>query len=124
MSMNIGQVIDALETADPAVRVVFNFGGVVPTTVDSWRGIYCEAALGFEGGDYASSENPTVSTLLSNLRESIDPATYFTGWKGGDYRYNRETPLHIDNPGCCTNTELTSVTVGEFEVMLHTEHEG
>jgi hypothetical protein len=122
MSLTIGEVIDALERADPGVRVVFDFGGIVPTTVASWRGIYAEAALGFEGGDYISNADPKVADLLAHLRESIDGRT-FGGWKGGDYRYDRDTTLHIDNRGCCTNTELTRVEVGEFEVMLHTEHD-
>lgn len=122
MSMTIGEVIDALATAKPDVRVVFDFGGVVPTRVASWRGIYAEAALGFEGGDYSANANPTAGTLLANLRESIDGRT-FDGWKGGDYRFDRDTPLHIDNRGCYTNTELTRIDVGEFEVMLHTAHE-
>jgi hypothetical protein len=122
MSMTIGEVIDALETAKPDLRVVFDFGGVVPSEVASWRGIYEEAALGFEGGDHGHSGEVTAGKLLAHLREVIDGRAY-TGWKGGDYRYSRETQLHIDNRGCCTNTELTRVEVGEFDVMLHTEHD-
>lgn len=123
MSMTIGEVIDALETAGPAVRVVFDFGGVVPSTVESWRGIYAEAALGFAGGDYSSNANPTAAGLLEVLRAAIERGNVFDGWKGGEYQYDRDTPLHVDNRGCYTNTELTRVEVGEFEVMLHTAHE-
>jgi hypothetical protein len=117
----IGEVIDALKKADPKVNVWFAFGGMVPSTVDSWRGIYAEAALGFEGGEYASKA-VTVKELLERLEAAIAPDAEFVGWKGGDYRYDRQTPLHIDNPGCCTNTDLVRVEVGEWSVILHTEH--
>jgi hypothetical protein len=121
--MNIGEVIDALKRADPAVDVRFAFGRLVPTTVNSWRGIYADAALGFEGGDYGHTRTVTAGSLLRLLEDAIAPGVEFTGWKGGEYRYDRSTPLHIDNRGCCTNTELVRVEVGEFGVVLHTEHE-
>jgi hypothetical protein len=118
--MTIGEVLDALKKAKPDVYVRFDFGGVVPATVDSWRGIYSQAALGFEGGDYAAKP-VTAAELTQRLEEAIAPGAEFVGWKGGEYRYHRDTPLHIDNRGCCTNTELTRVQVDEWGVMLHTE---
>ena len=118
--MTIGEVIDALKTADPKHCVTFAFAGCVPTTVNSWRGIYAEAALGYEAGDYGAKE-VIVKELLERLEQAIAPDAEFCGWKGGDYRYNRDTPLHIDNPGRCTHTELTRVEVGEWDVTLHTE---
>jgi hypothetical protein len=120
--MTIGEVIDALKEADPTLNVWFAFGRMVPSTVDSWRGIYADAALGFEGGEYASKA-VTVMELLNRLEAAIAPNAEFTGWKGGTYRYDRKTPLHIDNPGCCTNTELTRIEVSEDDVILHTERE-
>lgn len=114
----IGDLICALETAKPDVRVYFAFGHVAPTTVDSWRGIYAEAALGFTGGDYGTN-GPTVAELLQRLRESIDGREY-TGWKGGEYTYNRGTPLHVDNPGNYSSTEMDRIEVSEYGVTIHT----
>lgn len=119
--MTIGEVIDALKTAKPDVEVRFEFGGLVPTTINSWRGIYSDAALGFTGGEYGASLCVTAAQMLQRLEDAIAPNAKFCGWKGGEYRYNRYTPLHIDNRGCCTNTELTRVAVDEWGVTLHTE---
>lgn len=118
--MTIGEVIDALKTANPEAHVRFDFGGIVPTTVDSWRGIYSEAALGFGGGEYGT-KGVAAAVLLRRLEAAIAPDAEFCGWKGGEYRYNRDTPLHIDNRGCYTNTELTRVAVDDWVVTLHTE---
>jgi hypothetical protein len=118
-TMTIGEVIDALEKASPNLPVYFDFGGIAPTDVDSWRGIYAEAALGFRDVGRVGSL-PTAAELLEELRESIDGRSY-TGWKGGEYTYDRSTPLHIDNPGCYTCTALVGVEADEYRVLLRTE---
>jgi hypothetical protein len=119
--MTIGQVLDALKAAKPDAHVRFAFGGIAPDAVDSWRGIYSDAALGFSGGEYAATP-VTAAELIRRLEDAIAPTAEFHGWKGGEYHYDRSTPLHIDNRGCCTNTELTRVEVDEWSVTLHTEH--
>lgn len=121
MSMTIGEVIYSLERAKPDVPVMFSFCGCSPTTVDSWRGIYAEAALGF-ADDGRSTPNPTVETLLKELRSAID-GREFHGWKGGNFKYDRNTQLHIDNPGCYTCTELYRIQADEYSVILHTARE-
>lgn len=120
MSMTIGEVIAALERApEPDVNVYFDFGGLRPTTVESWRGIYAEAALGFgESGP----ESATVASLLAELYKAIDGRKYM-GWKGGEYRYSKRTPLHIDNQGEYSCTELMDVEVTNYRVILHTKKE-
>ena len=119
--MTIGEVIDALEKAKPDAVVFFSFGGCDPTTIDSWRGIYSEAALGFKDGG-RGGESVKVEALLAELRKAIDGRTY-TGWKGGDFTYSRSTPLHIDNPGCYTSTELFRIENDDWAVYLHTARE-
>lgn len=116
-TLTIGEVIEALESAKPDGPVHFDFCGLVPTTVDSWRGIYAEAALGFENAEGIA---PTAQQLLCNLREAID-GREFTGWKGGDYRYTSSTPLHVDNPGRYTNTAIDRIEVDDWRVILHTK---
>jgi hypothetical protein len=119
--MTIGQVLDVLEQASPQVRVMYNFGCLMPTTVDSWRGIYAEAALGYKTFDHADRV-PTVLEMKLRLKSAIDGRKY-SGWKGGEYSYTRDTLLHIDNPGEYSNTEISKVEIKEYEVIIHTEKE-
>ena len=121
MSMTIGEVIEALEKAKPDAGVCFSFGYVVPTDVDSWRGIYAEAALGY-AYDGRTTDRPTVATLLLELRKAIDGRTYH-GWKGGEFTYNAGTTLHIDNSGEYSNTELVRIQREDWKVTLHTAKE-
>lgn len=119
-TLTIGEVIDALKKADQTANVYFDFCGIAPTTVDSWRGIYAEAALGFvDTGRYGDS--PTVASLVSELEKAID-GREFTGWKGGEYRYSRSTPLHVDNPGCCSYTDIERVQNLGYSVIIHTRN--
>jgi hypothetical protein len=48
--MTIGDVLNSLKHAKPDIAVRFDFGGVSPTKIDSWRGVYAEPALGFSDG--------------------------------------------------------------------------
>lgn len=118
--MNIGELINELEQQDQNARVIFDFGGMFPTTIDSWRGVYAEAALGFDGGDYGDRGEVTAKSLINELKKSIGQS--FTGWKGGDYIFDELTLIHIDNPGCWTETEITKVTGDKYKVIIHTEH--
>jgi hypothetical protein len=115
--MTIGEVLDALENADPNGSVYFDFGGFVPEKVDSWRGIYSEPALGYTR-DYKDAIN-IVQGLINELENAIDGRKY-TGWKGGDYTYTRDSPLHIDNPGDCSSTEIVRVEDCGWRVVIHT----
>lgn len=116
----IGEVIAALEKADPAVRVKYGFGYLVPTEVDSWRGIYAEAALGHVDIGRGRIAKPiTVADLLLNLQAAAKGAP-FEGWKGGTYFYGPDTPLHIDNEGECSYTEIDRIEVTQYEVVIHT----
>lgn len=121
MSMTVGEVIEALSKANPDVQVRFAFGGVVPTRVDSWRGVYAEPALGFKY-EGRNTDGPTAAALLAELRKAISGEVY-SGWKGGEYTYRAKDTLHIDNPGAWTQTELTRVEVDEYTVLLHTARE-
>lgn len=118
--MTIGEVLDKLSGVSDDIHVRFDFGGVAPTTINSWRGIYAEAAIGFSSGKYGD-ERSTVGALRKRLLDAIQPGTTYGGWKGGEYQYSKDTPLHVDNRGCYTNTELVRVQVQEWQVVLHTE---
>lgn len=122
--MTTNELLKILRNAPkPEARVVFGFARCVPTSVDSWRGIYAEPALGWAAGGHNGNvkEYPTVASLISELEDSIGEE--YSGWKGGEYYYDGNETLHIDNPGDYTNTEITQVEVSEWggEVIIHTE---
>ena len=117
--MTVGEVLDALATADVGAPVYFDFGGCVPTTVHSWRGSYDEPALGWEP---PNGVDMTVIELIVELEKCTDGHEY-TGYKGGEYAYNRHNTLHIDNYGRYTNTELVTVEVNSWCVYLITQKE-
>lgn len=109
----------------PDGRVYLDFARCVPTTVKSWRGVYAEPALGWEPAGYSGNVKvyPTVGSLIAELESAIDGREY-TGWKGGEYAYDGSETLHIDNPGDCSNTEITRVEVKKWgEVIIHTATE-
>ena len=88
----IGQVIAWLEPVKPDVSVMLDFGGLVPSGLHSWRGNYADLAIGF-----SIDGEVTAGMLLALLRSGIGKV--FTGWKGGDYLMDADTPLYIDNEG-------------------------
>lgn len=117
--MTIGQVLDSLgKAAKPDLPVYFAFGDCIPTTVGSWRGVYAEAALGFT----LHRPPPTVAQLRRELETAIDGRT-FTGYKGGEYRYTRDTVLHVDNCGICSHTEIDRIELDDYLVRVHTIHD-
>lgn len=115
--MTIGELISLLETFNQGDDVYFDFCGTVPTHVSSWRGVYAEAALGWSERDGA----PTVAELIARLRSAIGQG--FDGWKGGEFIYSKDTPIHIDNPGKWTSTEISGVVGSSFSVFLQTTRE-
>ncbi len=103
----IGEVLDFLENeCKPDDYVWFDFAGFQPTTVESWRGIYAEPALGFEE---STMDGVKVQQLVKELEDVINGKTFY-GWKGGEFSYGLYDTLHIDNCGKCTNTEIRDLT--------------
>lgn len=118
--MTIGEVLDILATAKPEVAVYFRPFNCVPGEVISWRGRYNEPALEWEPTGYSGDGGTVcVRALMNRLKEAIDGRT-FTGWKGGEFRFTRDSPLHVDNAGDYTNTEIDRILVFDFAVFIHT----
>lgn len=113
--MKLGVLIQKLEQCDPDRPVRFEFGGCVPTTFDSWRGIYAELALGFGVERDAA---PNVRHLLKSARDAV--GSDYEGYKGGTYRMDEQTEVHIDNYGRCTYTALVGVVDDGHCVYLET----
>ncbi len=117
MTMTIGQLVKELEKADIDSAVYIDFGGCIPTEIDSWRGVYTEAALGWMENSYGV-ETPRVGDLIRELKSSI--GKIYIGYKGGENTFNGDTSLHIDNDGKCTHTEIRRVEIKRHQVIIHT----
>jgi hypothetical protein len=117
----INEVLTVLRTAKPDIRVYFFPLGCIPTTVNSWRGVYAEPALGWRPAGYSASEiittYPTVKSLIAELEEATTRS--YSGWKGGDYFYDGNEVLHIDNYGDYTNTEIQDIEVLDYQVRIN-----
>lgn len=117
--LTIGDCIEKLRALKPDTHVEFDFGGIVPTKLASWRGIYAEIALGFSGGAFSNDEPKTVAELLSDFQSAVGKT--YTGWKGGDFVMGLDTPVWVDNPGCYTRTYITNITGDDYGVTIHTD---
>jgi hypothetical protein len=114
--MNIGTIKKYLAVAKKDLPVQFDFCNCRPVTVSSWRGIYAEPTIG-----WSTEGETTVDQFLTELNLATSGKIY-EGWKGGDFQYDDNSPLHVDNPGRYTLTEIVAVEVTEWDVILHTRY--
>ena len=121
MCKTIGYVINKLKEAPQHAYVYFDFPYMTPKGINSWRGTYNEAALSFVSVEAYSEDATTVKQLLKILEDAID-GEVFIGWKGGEYQYDCNTKLHVDNPGCSFGTEIKRITFNNYMVIIHTEY--
>lgn len=122
-TMTLGQLKDALQAFSETHAVRFSCNGlrVQPTSFGSWRGFYAELALGYESMGYAATA-VTVGELLTWIK-SANGCT-FEGWKGGDFKMDYNTPVHVDNRGCYTKTDITGVRFIDGEVIIMIKEKG
>lgn len=116
--MQLEMLIKELESRPKDQNVYFDFCQIPVFGVHSWRGIYADLAIGYDD----EQEPMTVATLLEKLRSAIGKT--FTGWKGGEYVMDWRTPVHVDNPSRCTNTEIRFVSGNSYQTIIHTTWEG
>lgn len=111
--MKLGEIIDTLEQFDPTVKVRFSDGSI-PGVFMSWRGSYDQLTLAPAD---ESDKLPTVGKLLAAAREA-DGRT-FTGYKGGDFLMDRETPVWADDYSRSDHNIIAGVSVVDGEVVLN-----
>lgn len=100
--------------------VKFDFADTFPTHLHSWRGSYAELAIGWGGGTYGSEENPmTVVKFYEMLKSAIGKE--FTGWKGGEFTMDKNTPLWVSDDGMGSHTGLLEVVNDGWQVILITQ---
>lgn len=100
--ITLGELIDALEKCKPESGVQFDFCGMTPDGVDSYRGYYDHLAIG-----HKDEGAVTAGELLAELRAAVGKV--FEGYKGGDFRMDRDTPMWVANYGRSGSTAVVGV---------------
>ena len=129
--LTLGQIIEKLEKCglthgdkNEPKQVDYDFGTAVPTSLDSWRGNYSELALGYKLSGYDNNDEhftqTTAETLLSELKSAIGKE--FTGWKGGEFVMNEDTPVWVANSGNSGNTGIIDVVDDGWRIILMTAY--
>ena len=94
--------------------VVYDFGYLFPTEIDSWRGSYSELAL-----DYKTDGNrKSLTDFCSMLKGAVGKE--FTGYKGGEFIMNKNTPVWVSNYGESSNTAVIDVVDGGYQILIIT----
>jgi hypothetical protein len=114
--LSLGEFLDVLERQPEADLVLFDFGGMVPTRVNSYRGYYEDLAIGF--GDV---DTPKVAEVLKELRSAIGKT--FEGYKGGNYRMGRNSRLWVANYGRTSDTVITGIAECSWATVIATRWE-
>lgn len=115
--ISLGELISEIEKHDLKTNsgeiktICFDFGTAIPTKLDSYRGYYDELALGYKLSGYDNDsghfDECKADEFLKHLKSAIGKE--YTGWKGGDYIMNENTPLWVANPGNCGDTIIVGV---------------
>lgn len=116
--MTLGQLVDELAKLREIMPVVFDDGSH-PRTLNSYRGYYAQLALSpGRGVDPWSTAN--WHEFLSDAEGAV-----FEGYKGGNYRMTRDTPLWCAGWGDATGVMIvgTKVTGDGFVIETWKEEE-
>jgi len=76
-----------------------------PCKVESYRGYYSDLSLTNDGDIEGGA---TVTSLLNVLKAAIDE--HFTGYKGGEFKMDENTPLWRSNYGQASDHAIVGVT--------------
>ena len=113
--MLIRDIKNKLHGKEDNKPVYFDFCALSPTAVDSWRGSYNLPAIG-----WAQKTPITVKELLEELNTATSGRIYY-GYKGGEYTFNEDHDLYVDNYGVFSETMITDVLDKGWCVILCTQ---
>ena len=102
--MSLGEMIDELEKVrDKDACVVFDWCDMEPSEFRSYRGYYEHLVIVPAG----SIMDNTVKSFLNKCKDCVGKT--FTGYKGGDFRMGRKTPVWIGYPSRATGYGVEAV---------------
>lgn len=118
--MKLGTLIKQLEAMPQDASVEYDFGYMIPTKLDSWRGRYECLAIGYTHFEtIAFGDRSTVKDLVEKCKEAVGKT--YEGYKGGDYRMTEDTEVWVDNYGEYSNTALVGIGDQWGTVILITQ---
>lgn len=118
MALTLGEFISLLEVQDQEKCIKYDFVHFDPGEFDSWRGDYGYLALGYDNGE---GEGKVVKDILEMAKDAV--GRVYNGWKGGEYRMTKETPLRCANPGESGDTAIVGVQDKGWVVVIMTQWE-
>jgi hypothetical protein len=114
--MTLGELIatlSALTNIDADKEVFLNDTLTSVDCFDSYRGYYNHLAI------EPTTATVTVYNLLTRARNALN--TTFTGYKGGDYRMSKITPIWVAEYGDASGQGLVEIEHHEDRVILRTK---
>ena len=114
MIEKLEQEIEKCTEREPSI--IFDFCRLYPDCLDSYRGYYCDLAIG-----YTHDTAIKATEFLEMLVQSEN--TTFEGWKGGDFKMDANTIIWAANPGRTGDTKVVGVKFDGWHIVIQTEHE-
>lgn len=110
--VTVGSAIDTLITMNPDAPVLYA-DGAAPGEALSYRGHYSDLAFADE-----TTDTVTVKLLLDTLLAVWN--TELTGYKGGEFLMDRDTPIWRSEYGIASNIAWTDLAVQDHSVIIKT----
>lgn len=98
--------------------VIYDFGYIFPTKIDSWRGSYDEVAINYQTSHAAKPM--TITKFYNMIKGQI--GTKMHGWKGGEYTISEMCPVWVANRGETGETAVVGVEDKGYNIVLLTSH--
>jgi len=112
--LTLGQLIEQLAEFPPQAPVTFDFNGIPPDVLDSYRGYYSDLAL-----DYDERHSKTVKVLLEQCQSALGAT--FEGYKGGDYMMGEDTPLWVSHYSQSSGRAILGLSTLDDRVVILTK---
>lgn len=93
MQITIGELLNFLENTEWDFTNEYSF-----TNGHSYRGMYDCLSVEPREGDAIRGELGSVKHMIEVLNKALDRS--YTGWKGGEYYYDVDTPVFFAYEGC------------------------
>lgn len=110
--MTLGELISALEKVADKSKLVKTLGGTYVGGLCSYRGYYEDLAI-----MPRLDTGLTAGELLERARNAV--GQQFSGWKGGEYTMDRDTPLWLADSGCSLGIGVKRIKERKYSVLLY-----
>lgn len=113
--LTLWQLIAKLEACDQAKHVFINSSSDFPGYLDSYRGYYEQLAVTIQSKNLVK-----VAEFLKLCKGAI--GRMLTGYKGGEFLMNGDTPVWASNYGYASGAAIVDVTEHDDAIVLETKY--